>query len=75
MPEPGWVGKLRINLAAKLFHEKIVAAPADDGRFHLVAEFDPPIAAFGLWLQADGDDTDSSFTVVIDGLSITGSED
>lgn len=75
MPEPGWVGKSRINPAAKLFHEKIVAAPGEDGRFHLVAEFDPPIAALGLWLQADGDDTGSSFTVVIDGLSIKGAED
>ncbi|NLT70706.1 MAG: hypothetical protein GXX91_08420 [Verrucomicrobiaceae bacterium] len=75
MPEPGWVGKSRIQPAAKLFHEKIAAAPADDGRFRLVAEFAPTIAALGLWLQADGDDTGSSFTVVIEGLSIRGAED
>lgn len=71
MPESTLVGKTRINPGAKMFHERIVAAPEEDGTFRMMAEFDPPVDAIGLWLQADGDDTDSSFAVVVEELSIT----
>lgn len=71
MPESTLIGKTRINPGAKMFHERIVAAPVEDGTFRMIAEFDRPVDAMGLWLQADGDDTDSSFSVNVEELSIT----
>lgn len=71
-PHAAWVGRSRGNPAMDDIHERIVATPEQDGSFVITAEFDEPVDALGLWLMADGDDTASTFKVVITAIELDG---
>lgn len=65
-----WVGKERVNPANSLFYEKIMSTPGDDGSFQIIAEFEKPLDVVGLWILADGDDTDSRFEVRVESIKM-----
>ena len=72
MPDASLIGKSRVNPMGDTFIETIQAAPNADGSFVLKVSFpDDPLTVAGLWLLADGDDTNSSFSVTISEISIT----
>lgn len=70
-PHADWVGKSRQHPKMKQVHERFAAAPGKNGTFTLTSTFDEPIDALGLWLMADGDNTESTFTVTITGIELT----
>lgn len=71
MPDASLIGRSRTNPNAEIFMEQIQAAPEADGSFVLKVDFaDAPMKAAGLWMLADGDDTDSSFSVTITDIKI-----
>lgn len=70
-PHRTWIGKSRQHPKMKQLHEQFTASPDHDGGFTLTASFDPPIDALGLWLMADGDDSDSTFSVIISDIDLT----
>ncbi|MDA7922397.1 hypothetical protein N9B73_11625 [Verrucomicrobiales bacterium] len=72
MPDASSIGKSRINPMGDIFIETIQAAPEADGSFVLKISFpDEPLITSGLWLLADGDDTDSTFSVTITDISVS----
>lgn len=74
MPSQAAVGKKRTNPAADLFREEIAAAP-EDGAFSFEIDLsEAPVETAGIWLLADGDDTNSSFTVTITKFELTTSD-
>lgn len=72
MPDASLIGETRVNPMGDTFIETIQAAPKADGSFVLNVSFpDEPLTVAGLWLLADGDDTNSSFSVTITDISIS----
>lgn len=72
MPDASLIGKNRVNPMGDMFVERIQAAPGPDGTFVLKVSFpDEPLTVAGLWLLADGDDTNSTFSVTISDISIS----
>lgn len=65
------VGRVRVHPASDLFLERIVAAPQPDGRFWIAHDLPSPLLTTALWLHADGDDTGSSFRVVVEQVQLT----
>ncbi|MDF1657840.1 MAG: hypothetical protein P1U58_09515 [Verrucomicrobiales bacterium] len=70
MPGRQWIGETRKNPNVSIFEETISAAPEDDGRFELSVVLDTPMETVGLWLLADGDDSEASFIVEIENIEI-----
>lgn len=69
MPKEEWVGRTRINPNVDVFQETVATAPGGDGRFAIEESF-APVEVLGIWVLADGDDTDSSFEVTIDRIEV-----
>jgi len=74
VPHAEWVGESKRNPRVDLFHDRMAAAPDEDGAFRMVLELEDAPAVRGLWLQADGDDTGSSFRVRVDEIEIEAAE-
>ena len=70
LPRKDWLGKKRTNPHVSLFEEEIVATPNEDGSFLLLGELDAPVEAHGIWILADGDDTGSEFTILIEKIEV-----
>lgn len=70
LPRKDWLGKKRTNPNISLFEEEIVATPNEDGSFLLLGELDAPVEAHGIWILADGDDTGSEFTLLIEKIEV-----
>ncbi len=68
--DPSQIGLRRRHPLSKLLHEEVVAAPDGEGRFEMMVQFDPPIAVTAVWINADGDDTGSSFLLTLDSLEL-----
>jgi hypothetical protein len=64
------IGEFRLNPRNKLFEEEIVGNVRVAGEFTVDHTFNPPLTAFGLWLESDGDDTHSTFDVTYRTLSL-----
>ena len=72
MPDASLIGRSRVNPMGDTFIERIQAAPRADGSFVLKVSFpDEPLTVAGLWLLADGDDTNSTFSITISEISIS----
>jgi hypothetical protein len=73
------IGRSRQHPLHELLLETVVTALSPDGTFEIDATLEMPARAVGIWILADGDDTRSAFTlvleqVVLDGRSGAGSE-
>jgi hypothetical protein len=66
---PDQLGWSRTHPLSDLLHETVAAVADADGRFTVVAR-SPATPVIALWLSADGDDTQSTFDVVIDAIEL-----
>ena len=73
LPDRRSIGPMRDHPMTSLLREKNHAAPDAEGNFELLIERDAPIPMIGLWLLADGDDTDSEFVVTIQSIEVKNS--
>ena len=64
------IGRQRQHPLSNLILENIVAVPAAGGRFDFIHSLDRPLPAVAVWLSADGDDTGSRFTVVVEHIEL-----
>jgi len=64
---------LRTNCskAETSYEIKVPQQQIDHSHAALTSTFEKPIDALGLWLMADGDNTESTFTVTITGIELT----
>lgn len=63
------IGWTRRHPLSELLQEEVVAVPDADGRFTIALEISR-VQALAVWLAADGDDTDSTFTVHLEHLAL-----
>ncbi|MCB0377812.1 MAG: hypothetical protein KDD33_04905 [Bdellovibrionales bacterium] len=66
------IGQSRKHPLSDLIHETYVTMPNDKGEITIEKSFDPPVEGLALWIGADGDDTGSSFDLVIEKIEING---
>ena len=59
------LGKSRVHPATKLIRETFVGLIQKPGPFHFSYKLPQKLKVIGLWIGADGDDTDSKFNVLI----------
>lgn len=64
------VGKTRKHPASDLFQETFFAEVKLSGPFAYDFQFEEPLDAIAIWLSIDGDDTKSTFDVLISGLEL-----
>lgn len=67
---PQLVGKIRTHPASDLFQEEFFAEVKHSGPFAYDFQFAKPIEAIAVWLSIDGDDTKSTFDVLISSLEL-----
>lgn len=67
---PQQVGKTRTHPASDLFQEEFFAAVKHSGPFAYDYQFEKPLEAIALWLSIDGDDTKSTFNVLVSSLEL-----
>ena len=70
MPDEKWIGETRENPNSAIFLETALTAPSEDGRFEMVIELDVPVDTVGLWLLADGDDSQAAFSLEVESLEV-----
>ena len=63
-------GTLRKHPKSQLIEERVVLSPKKSGPFQIYHPFENPLVAQAIWIQSDGDDTHSRFTVEIESLSL-----
>ncbi len=68
---PSQVGRARKHPMSDLLEERVVAAPDEQGYFHIDEPLAPPPTALGIWLSADGDDTGSCYSMLLHRLELT----
>lgn len=68
--EKAHLGRTRVHPLSDLLLEKIVALPAADGRFDFTHVLERPLQAIAVWLSADGDDTKSRYTLLIEAIEL-----
>jgi hypothetical protein len=64
------VGRRRQHPSSDLLTEEVVSALPADGRFDFTHTLDRPLDAIAVWLSSDGDDTASSFTVLVEEIEL-----
>lgn len=67
---PQQVGKTRTHPASELFQEEFFAEAKHSGSFTYDYQFEKPLEAIAIWLSIDGDDTKSTFNVLISSLEL-----
>ncbi len=70
VPFSEWVGESRINPKFDIFRDIIADAPELGGKFRITVELPDAPTTVGLWLQADGDDSASTFQIHIDQILV-----
>ena len=69
--DAGHVGDQRRHPLNSLLVERVVTVPQADGVFELRVPVGPSEPTAALWLSADGDDTNSEFTVLVERIELT----
>lgn len=69
---PAQIGQSRRHPLSDLLHERVVAAADADGRFEIDVRLEAPVETMAVWINVDGDDTGSRFTVTIEHLALGG---
>jgi hypothetical protein len=64
------IGRSRRHPLNDLLLEHVVTVPDAEGVFVIDVAIDSPERVIALWLSADGDDTDSTFTVRVERIAI-----
>jgi hypothetical protein len=64
------VGRSRTHPANDLLHERVVSAPDAGGRFAIDAVVSGGAPVLALWLASDGDDSGSSYEVVVQQIEL-----
>lgn len=64
------IGQRRRHPSSELLHEEVVAIPESDGRLDFSADFVPPVPLVALWISADGDDTQSTYVIVLNSIEL-----
>lgn len=67
------IGRQREHPLSDLLLETVVAVPGPDGRFDLVHALERPLPVLAVWLSSDGDDTGSTFKVLIERIELRSS--
>jgi len=67
---PELVGKTRVHPDSELIHETFFAAVDKVGPFNHEYRLPAPVEAFAVWIDIDGDDTGSRYSVTINKLEI-----
>lgn len=65
------VGTRREHPTSDKLHEEVAGLKTEPGPFTLEKVFGEPLKAMGLWIQSDGDDTKSSFDLVVKSITLT----
>lgn len=58
----------------ELLRETVVAVPCSDGTFSFTVALNTPVEVLGIWIGTDGDDTRSTFTLLLTSLTLDGVE-
>lgn len=69
------IGRKRQHPISKLLEEEVVAVPQLDGSFDFIHAVKRGIDTCALWISTDGDDTKSSFDVIIERIELDLSSD
>ena len=69
--DPDQIGQHRIHPLSDLVEEEVVAVPRGDGTFELDVPLVPPVETVAVWLSSDGDDTASTFTVLVERILLS----
>ena len=64
------VGTVRLHPKSHLIEEKVVLRQETAGHFEFKHRFLPAISASAIWIQADGDDTQSQYTLTLTEIAI-----
>ena len=64
------IGKRRQHPPSDLIFEEVVVALRPDGRFDFAHALERPLHTVAVWLSADGDDTGSRFTVLVEEIEL-----
>lgn len=67
---PPLIGKERAHPKSDLILERVVQVLDQPGKFQFEYNLTQPIQTLGLWLSADGDDTQSKFMLQIDSIEL-----
>jgi hypothetical protein len=67
---PSQVNTSRVHPASELIREEFIAQVSKKGTFQYEYQLKEPVSAVALWLAVDGDDTQSSYDVVISSLEL-----
>ena len=68
---PAKVGDTRRHPSSELIEERIAwSVDKEKGELKLDAVLDPPLAASALWISVDGDDTRSSYEVLVESIEL-----
>lgn len=67
---PSQVNTSRVHPASELIREEFIAQVSKIGTFQYEYQLKEPVSAVALWLAIDGDDTQSSYDVVISSLEL-----
>jgi len=68
--DPKQVAQTRTHPSNDLMRETIVAVPGPDGHFAVTNRFAHPLKVLAVWIACDGDDTKSSFRVILDRVEL-----
>jgi len=68
--EPRQIGATRQHPLSELMEETVVAVPDASGQFSFAKKFSNPIKTLAVWISSDGDDTKSSFAVMLTKIEI-----
>lgn len=64
------MGRTRTHPMSDLIEETVVAVPDPAGHFTFTSHFHPPLNVIAVWICCDGDDTQSSFAVLLNKLEL-----
>jgi len=67
---PLQVGKGRIHPASDLIHEEFFALAKESGPFDFKYQIKTPLKAIAVWISIDGDDTGSTYDVLISDIEL-----
>ncbi len=64
------IGQSRVHPLHELMYETIVAIPHPDGTFAIDTRLDASIEVVGIWIAADGDESESTFTLLLEEVTL-----
>lgn len=68
--DPSLIGNKRTHPLSDLMKEEVVATVGSDGKFQFTKTLDAPLPVLGLWISSDGDDSKSTYQVLITSINL-----